>query len=165
MFTPCWWLVRCGIIQNMKIEDVIIGCKEQLAMHMDRGTTAELFKAMFESAPEDLNGIVETICLVDRHTRETLDKKIDTALMDFAKNPETAAESFMFRLRVESAIVMLSILTNSKISLELKTEIPEEAVVWALNTLWRGSCAQWAYRTAAAFLEGRPSALEFRFPA
>jgi hypothetical protein len=149
----------------MKIEDVIIGCKEQLAMHMARGTTAELFKAMYTWPLDDSGSIFENIKRADKHTRETLDKKIDTALMDFAKNPETAAESFMFRLRVESAIVMLSILTNSKISLELKTEIPEEAVVWALNTLWRGSCAQWAYRTAAAFLEGRPSALELRSPA
>lgn len=149
----------------MKIEDVLAGCLEQLSNHMDRGTTVELFKAMYTWPLDDFGSIFENIKRADKHTRETLDKKIDTALMDFAKNPETAAESFMFRLRVESAIAMLSILTKSRLALELKTEIPEEAVVWALNTLWRGSCAQWAYRTAAAFLAGRPSALEFRFPA
>lgn len=149
----------------MKIEEVIASCLEQLSKHMDRGTTVELFKAMYTWPLDDFGSIFENIKRADRHTLETLDKKIDTALMDFAKNPETVAESFMFRLRVESAIAMLTILTNSKVSLELKTEIPEEAVVWALNTLWRGSCAQWAYRTAAAFLEGRPSALELRSPA
>jgi len=149
----------------MKIEEVIAGCLEQLSNHMDRGTTVELFKAMYTWPLDDFGSVFENITRMDKHTRETLDKKIDTALMDFAKNPETVAESFMFRLRVESAIAMMTILTKSRLALELKTEIPEEAVVWALNTLWRGSCAQWAYRTAAAFLEGRPSALELRSPA
>ena len=149
----------------MKIEEVIAGCLEQLSNHMDRGTTVELFKAMYTWPLDDFGSVFENIKRMDKHTRETLDKKIDTALMDFAKNPETVAESFMFRLRVESAIAMMTILTKSRLALELKTEIPEEAVVWALNTLWRGSCAQWAYRTAAAFLEGRPSALELRSPA
>lgn len=149
----------------MKIEEVIAGCLEQLSNHMDRGTTVELFKAMYTWPLDDFGSVFENIKRMDKHTRETLDKKIDTALMDFAKNTETVAESFMFRLRVESAIAMMTILTKSRLALELKTEIPEEAVVWALNTLWRGSCAQWAYRTAAAFLEGRPSALELRSPA
>ena len=158
-------MVKCGIIQDMKIEEVIAGCLEQLSNHMDRGTTVELFKAMYTWPLDDFGSVFENIKRMDKHTRETLDKKIDTALMDFAKNPETVAESFMFRLRVESAIAMMTILTKSRLALELKTEIPEEAVVWALNTLWRGSCAQWAYRTAAAFLEGRPSALELRSPA
>lgn len=149
----------------MKIEDVIACCLEQLSNHLERGTTRELFRAMYTWPLDDFGSIFENIKRIDKHTRETLDKKIDTALMDFAKNPETVAESFMFRLRVESAIAMMTILTKSRLSLELKTEIPEEAVVWALNTLWRGSCAQWAYRTAQAFLAGRPSALEFRSPA
>ena len=149
----------------MKIEEVITCCLEQLSNHMDCGTTVELFKAMYTWPLDDFGSVFENIKRMDKHTRETLDKKIDTALMDLAKNPETVAESFMFRLRIESAIALLTILTKSRLALELKTEIPEEAVVWALNTLWRGSCAQWAYRTAAAFLAGRPSALEFRSPA
>ena len=149
----------------MKAEDIVACCLDLLSDHLDRGPTVELFKAIYAGPLDDFDSIFDAIRQVDQHTRKTLDRKIDTALMDLARNRETIGEAFIFRLRAESAVAMLSILANSKLALELKTEIPEEAVVWALNTLWRGSCAQWAYRTAKAFLAGRPSALEPQFPA
>ena len=65
---------------------------------------------------------------------------------------------------MKNAIRMLTILSRSKVPCEVKTEIAEEAVFWALTTLWTGSSVLWAYHTAYAICSGKPSALNYPMP-
>jgi hypothetical protein len=102
---------------------------------------------------------------IDAHTAPALAKKIDRAYMDLLTFPETQGEALMFRLRLENAIRMLTILSKAKLPCEVCTKIAEEAFCWALTTLWTGSGAQWAYLSAQAFSEGKPSALPWPLPA
>ena len=149
----------------MEIKDILCNCVELMAEHLERGSTLELFRQMYQWPLDDAENIAANIGRIDQHTRAILQAKIDRALMDMAKIPETAGEALMFRLRLENAIRMLTILSKAKVPCELKTTIPEEAVCWALTTLWSASNVQWVYRTASAFCEGKPSALPWPLPA
>lgn len=136
-----------------------------MSEHLERGSTLELFRQMYPWPLDDAENIVVNIERIDQHTKADVMAKVDRALMDMAKTPETAGEALMLRLRLENAIRMLTVLSKSKVPCELKTTFPEEAVCWALTTLWTGSGVQWAYRTASAFCEGKPSALPWPLPA
>jgi len=149
----------------MEIENILCDCVELMSEHLKRGSTLELFRAVYQWPLDDPENIIANIARIDQHTKTILLTKIDRALMDLAEIPETAGEALMFRLRLENAIRMLTILSKAKVPCELKTTIPEEAVCWALTTLWTGSGVQWVYRTASAFCEGKPSALPWPLPA
>ena len=149
----------------MEIENILCDCVELMSEHLKRGSTLELFRAMYQWPLDDPENIIANIARMDQHTKTILLTKIDRALMDLAEIPETAGEALMFRLRLENAIRMLTVLSKAKVPCELKTTIPEEAVCWALTTLWTGSGVQWVYRTASAFCEGKPSALPWPLPA
>ena len=138
---------------------------ELMSEHLERGSTLELFRQMYPWPLDNAENIVVNIERIDQHTKADIMAKVDRALMDMAKTPETAGEALMFRLRLENAIRMLTVLSKSKVPCELKTTIPEEAVCWALTTLCTGSGFQLAYRTASAFCEGKPSALPWPLPA
>lgn len=132
--------------------------------HLGRGQTVDLYFAIVPPPLDDFNTITSCIQQIDNHAKTTLLTKLDKTLMDSETHLETASESFMFRLRLENAIRMLTILSKAKLPCEVHTSIHEEAVIWALTTLWTGSCVQWVCRTAQAFLEGRPSALPWPIP-
>ena len=149
----------------MEIENILCDCVELMSEHLKRGSTLELFRAVYQWPLDDPENIIANIARIDQHTKTILLTKIDRALMDLAEIPETAGEALMFRLRLENAIRMLTVLSKAKVPCELKTTIPEEAVCWALTTLWTGSGVQWVYRTASAFCEGKPSALPWPLPA
>ena len=149
----------------MEIENILCDCVELMSEHLKRGSTLELFRAVYQWPLDDPENIIANIARIDQHTKTILLTKIDRALMDLAEIPETAGEALMFRLRLENAIRMLTVLSKAKVPCELKTTIPEEAVCWALTTLWTGSGIQWVYRTASAFCEGKPSALPWPLPA
>ena len=149
----------------MEIKDILGDCVDMMSEDMHKGSTLELFRPMYQWPLDDSENIVMNIARIDQHTRASLLAKIDRSLMDAASIPETAGESLMFRLRLENAIRMLTVLSKAKVPCELKTPIPEEALCWALTTLWTGSGVQWVYRTASAFCEGKPSALPWPLPA
>ena len=150
---------------RMEMKDILGDCVDLMAEHLKRGSTLELFRSLYKWPLDDAENIIINISRIDQHTKAALLMKIDRALMDSAKIPETAGEALMFRLRLENAIRMLTILSKAKVPCELKTTIPEEAVCWALTTLWTGSGIQWVYRTASAFCEGKQSALPWPLPA
>lgn len=147
------------------MKDILDDCVEKMEEHLKRGSTVELFGVMYPWPLDDFGSIVENIQRIDQHTKAALAAKLDRSLMDFETHPETQGEALMFRLRLENAIRMLTVLSKAKVSCEVKTTIREEAFLWALTTLWTGSGSEWAYRTATAFLEGRPSALPWPLPA
>jgi len=149
----------------MKIEDILEDCIGSLEYDLKAGSTVELFKVMYPWPLDNRADIVAKIQSMDEHTRDSLLKKADRSLMDSEAHTGTQAECLMYRLRLENAIRMLTILSKAKVPCEVQTTIREEAFLWALTTLWSVCGVQWAYRTAAAFLAGRPSALEFRSPA
>ncbi len=149
----------------MKIEDVLAGCIDMMTAHLRMGPTINLFKAVCPEPFDDINSIVWSIQAIDDHTEAKLLGKLDRTFMDFGHDRTTAGELLMVRLRLENAISMLTVLSKAKVPCEVKTKIREEALLWALTTMWTVAGIQWAYRTAVAFLEGRPSALEFRSPA
>jgi len=149
----------------MKIEDVLEGCIDMMTAHLRMGTTIDLFKAVCPEPLDDITDIAWNIQAIDEHTEAALLKKLDKTLMDFENDRTTAGELLMVRLRLENAIRILTVLSKAKVPCEVKTKIREEALLWALTTMWTVAGIQWAYRTAVAFLEGRPSALEFRSPA
>lgn len=149
----------------MKIEDVLAGCIDMMTAHLRMGPTINLFKAVCPEPFDDITSIVWSIQAIDDHTEAKLLGKLDRTFMDFGHDRTTAGELLMVRLRLENAISMLTVLSKAKVPCEVKTKIREEALLWALTTMWTVAGIQWAYRTAVAFLEGRPSALELRSPA
>ena len=149
----------------MEMKDILDDCVDLMAEHLKRGSTVELFRSMYQWPLDDTENIIVNISRIDQHTKAGLLTKIDQALMDMVETFETAGEALMFRLRLENAIRMLTVLSKAKVPCELKTTIPEEAVCWALTTLWTGSGIQWVYRTASAFCEGKQSALPWPLPA
>lgn len=149
----------------MNTKDILDGCIDMMAAHLRIGSTVDLFKAMYPHPLDDPESIVWNIQQIDSHTAPALLKKLDRALMDFERDFTTVGENLMVRLRLENAISMLTVLSKAKVPCEVKTKIRDEAFLWALTTMWTLSGTQWAYRTALAFLAGRPSALEFRSPA
>lgn len=148
----------------MKTDDVLSACIEMMRSDLDCGQTLDLYLAAVPPPLDDFDTIVSCIQQTDAHTRAALLTKIDRCLMDSEPHRETVGEALMFRLRLENAIRMLTILSKAKVSCEISTTIPEEAVIWALTTLWSGSGVQWVCRTAQAFLEGRTSALPWPIP-
>lgn len=149
----------------METKEILDACVCMMGDHMQRGDTVSLFKAMYPWPLDDIGSIAENIQRVDQHTRASLLEKIDGALMDLREYPETQGEALMFRLRLENAIRMLTVLSQAKVPCVVKTTIAEEAMCWALTTLWTGSGAQWVYLTAEAFCAGRSSALPWPLPA
>lgn len=152
------------IIGVMKTNDILTNCIDLLNEHIKRGSTLDLFKALYPYPLDDINNIAYNIQLVDTHTEKTLLDKVDKAFMDLKKIPETKGEALMFRLRLENAIRIITILSKGKTPCEVKTTIEEEAVYWALTTLWKCSNVQWIYRTAQAFYDGKPSAIPWPLP-
>ena len=148
----------------MKPDEVLNACIDMMREHIGRGQTLDLYLAVVPPPLDDFATIVSCIQQADDHTRAALLKKIDKTLMDSETHRETVGEALMFRLRLENAIRMLTVLSKAKVPCEVSTTIPEEAVIWALTTLWSGSGVQWVCRTAQAFLEGRPSALPWPIP-
>ena len=148
----------------MDIKDVIADCVDMLEAHLEAGSTVDLFKAMYPYPLDDINSMVWNIQRIDDHTKPALLKKLDGALMDFQRHFSTAGELLMVRLRIENAIRMLTVLSKAKVPCEVKTTIREEALLWALTTLWTAAGVQWVYRTAQAFHEGQPSALPWPIP-
>ena len=149
----------------MKTKDILAWCVSTMAEQLKRGSTAELFKAVYPWPLDDFHSIVENIQRIDQQTKATLLMKLDGAMMDMRQFPETRGEALMFRLRLENAICMLTILSKAKVPCEVLTTVDEEAFLWAVTTLWTGSGVQWACRTAQAFCEGKPSALPWPLPA
>ena len=110
----------------MEMKDILDNCVDVMSEHLKRGSTLELFRSLYKWPLDDAENIIISISRIDQHTKAALLMKIDRALMDSAKIPETAGEALMFRLRLENAIRMLTILSKAKVPCELKTTIPEE---------------------------------------
>lgn len=151
--------------QNMKTSEILNACIGMLRDHLERGETIDLFRRMYPHPLTDVNDIAFNIQRIDNHTATALKAKISGALMDSRLTLETQGEALMLRLRLENAIRMLTVLSKAKVLCEVQTTIPEEAVCWALTTLWSGSSDQWVYHTAQAFWQGKPSALPWPLPA
>ena len=149
----------------MNTKDILDGCIDMMTAHLRMGPTINLFKAVCTEPFDDITSIVWSIQAIDDHTEAKLLGKLDRTFMDFGHDRTTAGELLMARLRLENAISMLTVISKAKVPCEVKTKIRDEAFLWALTTMWTLSGTQWAYRTALAFLAGRPSALEFRSPA
>ena len=143
----------------MDVREVLDLCVSLMEEDMDKGTTVELFKPMYPYPFDDMMNIVANIQRIDEPTTTTLIGKIDSAFMDLRRSQETIGEAFMFRLRLENAIRMLTILSKGKVPVELKTTICEEAAAWSMTTLWTACSDHWACLTAQALCAGLPSAL------
>ena len=148
----------------MKTEEILEICGGMLYQHLARGTTVSLFKAIYPYPLDDVANMASNLQLVDGHTDASLSEKITSSLMDMSEKPLSMGEDLMLRLRLESAMRMLTILSRSKVACEVQTQMREEAACWALTTLWTGCRDLWVYHTASAFREGKPSALPYRMP-
>lgn len=149
----------------MKTSDVLQTCLDMLAQDQSRGTTIELFKRCFpnsefnEHSFDDVSETVDNIHDIDVHTRDAITAKMNRSLMDMSKEIMTVGEMLMVRLRIENAFNTLTVLSESKTQVEVLTTIDEEALLWALTTLWSAGRIQWAYHTALAFSLHRESAI------
>ena len=148
----------------MKVEDILEDCARTLEEDLKFGSTVELFKAMYPWPLDDIEDIVANIQAIDQRTTSALLEKANRSLMDSERHIGTQAECLMYRLRLENAIRMLTILSRSKVICEVQTAIREEAFLWALTTPWSVCGAQWVYRTARAICDGLPSALPWPVP-
>ena len=124
-----------------------------LAQDQSRGTTIELFKRCFPNSEFNEHSFD------DVHTRDAITAKMNRSLMDMSKEIMTVGEMLMVRLRIENAFNTLTVLSESKTQVEVLTTIDEEALLWALTTLWSAGRIQWAYHTALAFSLHRDSAI------
>lgn len=143
----------------MKTDKLLGLCIELLKANLEVGTTLDLFKKIGGHAEDPIPDIAYFIQEVDLHTRSSIEKKLESAYIDLVPKEATAGELFMFRLRIESSIRSLELLSRAKSTCQVDEYIPEYAVRWALDPLWKLCSTHWVYHTAEALHEGLPSAL------
>ena len=149
----------------MKALEVLHLCFNALVEHQQRGTTIELFRRCFpkskfdEHAFENIGETVDNIQDIDIITRDVLNEKLSRSLMDMTGAYETVGELLMIRLRLENAVRILTVLSKSKVETSISTTTDEEALLWALTTLWSAGRIQWASHTALAFSQHHDTAM------
>lgn len=144
----------------MKTIEVFNDCAAMLEHGRELGPTVDLFRAMYPYPLDDAPGMAAEMVKCDLHTLEALERKISDGMMDLLRIPLTRGELLMFRLRLENAVRILSILSRSQVPCEVCTDIREEGILWALTALWRAGRDLWIDRTAHAFRHGLGCALE-----
>ena len=149
----------------MKTSEVLQTCLDMLSQDQSKGTTIDLFKRCFpnsrftEHSFDDICETVDNIHDIDVHTMDAITAKMNRSLMDMSKEFMTVGELLMNRLRLENAVSTLTVLSESKTPVEVLTTTDEEALLWALTTLWSAGRIQWAYHTALAFARHLDSAI------
>lgn len=144
----------------MEILEIYNECSMMLEAHQECGTTAALFRALYPHPLDDVESMAVEMARCDLHTLKALDGKISRGMMDHLQLPLTCGELLVLRLRLENAVRILAILSQSQVPCEVRTDIREDGVLWALTTLWKVGRGLWVRRTAEAFRSGLASGLE-----
>lgn len=143
----------------MTCEKLFVSCRDLLTDHQNDGTTSDLIRPFVSDAPNDVALIADLLIEIDETFRAAFEKKMQSVFLDCGKHPEKKSDALLYRLRLENAIRMLTLFSKSQTKIQIDALTDEEAILWALTTLWTAGGGLWAYYAAEAYLHGRPSAL------
>ena len=136
-----------------------------LPLHREK-CELDLFKSVY-SGPMDAASIATFLHELDLRTNDALSEKLDHKIMDMVDASITKEEKLMYMLRLENAVVILNLLSEEtrarrKLECELSTEIPDEAILWAMTCLWSTTGFDHIHRVAESFSRSKSAFLKVR---
>lgn len=147
----------------MEFEEIYEYCLSNFQALNEQQSALELFRSIY-SGPTYVDDIAQTLHLIDVEVRDSLAEKIKAKMMDSVNKRISISEHLMYLLRLENAVVILSLLSRQTkvrqgLVCELSTNILDEAIYWATTSLWDTTGFDHLHRVAAAFSRGLPSCL------
>lgn len=152
----------------MTLIEIMEYCNGNL-MELDGSFSMRLLVEELYRGKSDVEELTDFLGELNARTRRDFDQKLEAWLMDSRQFMPGPKERLMYRLRLENAIFALQFICGlpgkrTQPQLHLDTRLLEEALLWAMTSLWDFSYAICCHRAARAYFAGLDTILVPRIP-